>query len=158
MAAADQKVAMEKLTLFFYFSFLDDEKAYGAALRGYRKIQKYFENNKEFTESDVNRFVIQTGEALMAKTSANSLIAKPSLVHGRILFPSGSDWGAWFSFRRNAEPEEFYAVLWARILNFPLEDVAHSLNISVGTLKYRIGHGLRNLGQLLSQGSSVVGK
>ena len=55
----------------------------------------------------------------------------------------------WRDFKKQSTDEEFLTVLWSTVLKVPEEKIARGLNISVGTVRYRLGKGLKKLGDLL---------
>lgn len=65
------------------------------------------------------------------------------------LVPQNLDLNTWVSFLTVADPEEIEAVLLSRILQFTDEEIAEGMDLSVGTVRYRVGRGLRRLGGLV---------
>ncbi len=49
----------------------------------------------------------------------------------------------------NGEPSEVEAVLLSKILGFSDNEIAEGLGVTSGTVRYRIGRGLRHLGGYL---------
>ena len=65
------------------------------------------------------------------------------------ILPPELDINVWMSFVGQGEPTEVEAVLLSKILGFSDEDIAEGLGVTAGTVRYRIGRGLRHLGGYL---------
>jgi len=52
----------------------------------------------------------------------------------------------WASFQSAVDTSESEAVLLSKILHFTDEEIADGMGITVGTVRYRVGRGLRRLG------------
>lgn len=64
-------------------------------------------------------------------------------------WPKDFKMDAWKNFLGVGEADEVEALLLSRFLGFGDEHVADGLNVSVGTVRYRVGRGLRHLGGYL---------
>ncbi|NJL25208.1 MAG: hypothetical protein HC902_08535 [Calothrix sp. SM1_5_4] len=62
------------------------------------------------------------------------------------LYPKSFDLSLWISFQSSGEPSEVEAVLLSKVLGFSDDEIAAGLNITPGTVRYRVGRGLRHLG------------
>lgn len=62
------------------------------------------------------------------------------------VLPEEFDLAIWVSFMSNADLEEVEAVLLSRILAFSDSEIAEGLDVTEGTVRYRVGRGLRRLG------------
>lgn len=60
--------------------------------------------------------------------------------------PDDFDLSAWVTYMNSADPDEVEAVLLSRILSFADGEIAEGLGVTVGTVRYRVGRGLRHLG------------
>ena len=56
----------------------------------------------------------------------------------------------WFDFLKEAESETVTPIIFSQILKVNDDDIAKGLNISVGTLRYRLGKALTKLGGILN--------
>lgn len=144
---------LEKLALFYYFSFLDEVKAQAATLKTLKKI-KLDMISKRRDESDftISEFIAITNA--MLERSLKSI--KPiSLAYssGYIILPERSNWGPWFELRKSIHEKDFRALLYAKILKFSEEQISTGLELPVGTIRYRIGRALKTLGQICQKGS-----
>ncbi len=58
------------------------------------------------------------------------------------------DLGAWIEFVREADSDEVFAVIMIFILKLPVERVARALQVTDGTIRYRVARGLKNFGAI----------
>ncbi len=58
----------------------------------------------------------------------------------------------WFDFLKESDSDIITPVIFHKILNISDADIAKGLNISHGTLRYRLGKGLGQLGEILNPG------
>ncbi len=56
----------------------------------------------------------------------------------------------WFDFLKEAESETVTPIIFSQILKVDDDDIAKGLNISVGTLRYRLGKALTKLGDIIN--------
>jgi hypothetical protein len=68
-------------------------------------------------------------------------------------FPEGVNLQAWSKFHRDSSDGEVIAVVLSKILGFTDYEIADGLNTSLGTARYRIGKGMRQLGESLKAGA-----
>jgi DNA-binding CsgD family transcriptional regulator len=139
-------VDSKSIALFFFFALMDEQRAMEAtskAIQNYRaRMAKHPETKPAIT--------------LVASTADVWRSEGKRIVRGRQNFsfgagwdlPSGLDLGPWKEFQKTAQEDEFLALIWSLILKISDEDIAMALNISIGTLRYRIGKALRKLGAL----------
>lgn len=52
----------------------------------------------------------------------------------------------WVRFQKEAPETEVEAVVLSKVLGFSVSDIARGLNVSIGTIRYRIGKGVTHLG------------
>lgn len=62
------------------------------------------------------------------------------------ILPGDFDLSAWVSYMNAADPDEVEALLFSRILAFSDREIAQGLGVTEGTVRYRVGRGLRHLG------------
>lgn len=62
-----------------------------------------------------------------------------------LVFPEGTDFATWQKFYLQASDAEITSVILVKILGFTEEEVAESFNVSLGTVKYRVAKGVRQL-------------
>jgi len=132
---------LEKIALFYYFSFLDEAKAQAITARTLKVLHKQPADAE--IVSTTNHFLQETNKRIKPVGLAFSA--------GSIVLPEKSNWGPWFEFRKQADPKDFHTLLYAKILGIADNDIATGLNVPVGSVRYRLGRGLKQLGQILQQ-------
>jgi DNA-binding NarL/FixJ family response regulator len=136
------------IALFFYVSLLDDRKAVEAAIDAAAIAREKIKRSPD----------VKTPSLIVAATSKVWEATQKRLDRTRTnlsadsgwLLPDGLDLGPWREFQKNATSDELLVVIWARILGFGVSDVAEGLELSEGTVRYRLGRALRKLGGMTS--------
>lgn len=141
---------VEKVALFFYYTFLDELKAHAATTKTLQKIQSL--KIGSFTDEEFLSAFIKETDLFIKKYGATVNTTGLSYSSGHIDIPEGSNWGPWFEFRRLGNQREFLAVLYNVILKIPVHTLAASLGLPEGTIRFRIGRGLKFLGTVAEQG------
>ncbi len=134
---------VDTVAKFFYFSCLDEALSFTASLRVLSDLRA---NNHidENHRSQWIRTLTKWRGRLGALNSKSWNVEGDS--RGGFELPPDFDMGAWMTFLSSSDPREVEAVLLSRILSFTDEEIAKGLNVSVGTVRYRVGRGLRHLG------------
>lgn len=143
---------LEKIALFFHLALLDEARAQGVVLRVVKKIRreqiKAKISGKELMISDIVR--ITSDQLKFERVHARPVgLAFSS---GALILPANSNFGPWFEFQKIADEKDFVAVLYSKILTLPDEEIATGLGVSVGSIRYRVSNGLKNLGRICHLG------
>jgi hypothetical protein len=147
----DQLEPLEKLALFFYFSFMDEGRAHAATLKALRRLRSF---KSRFQGEDWQTSLVRETNAILRESSEMGGVSRIGLSQRQVKFPEGSDWGAWFSFRKASHPETFSVVIWVKILGLPIDAVARGLGISTGAVLFRLNTAMKELGHLRSMGGA----
>lgn len=143
--------AIEKIALFFYFAFLDEIRAREAGRVVLKKLrQKTL--GKNFSADEEAEMIVSLCDQHLDVFAKHAKPTGLSFSAGQIILPPQSNWGPWFELRRLTEKNEFYAVLWTRVLGISEEVTARGLGVSLGTVRYRVGRGLKALGRICQSG------
>ena len=139
-----QASALEAVAKYFFFSCLDEELAYAASLKVLSEL-----SSRNLLDSEHRGYWIRALHAWKAKLK--SVKAKSwSETGGRgYALPPGLDVAVWASFLSSSEPVESEAVLLSRILSFTDAEISFGLGVTEGTVRYRVGRGLRHMGGFL---------
>ncbi len=140
------EVDVRSIALFFFYALMDEHKAIEAA-SGAVQLCK---------EKVSQQSGISSSAALVWSTHSVWQKFRQRYEKGKHhyspetgwIFPEEIDLGPWKEFQKISPEEEFLAMIWSQILKISDEDVAVGLGISVGTLRYRVGKGLKRLGSL----------
>ncbi|MFN7262185.1 MAG: sigma factor-like helix-turn-helix DNA-binding protein [Pseudobdellovibrionaceae bacterium] len=135
---------VRSVALFFFFIFLDGKKALDSSARTVSRLKKLL--NKSKTEiSEIELLAEVWSEFLSIRKNLQR--GKPSYsTEGGWKIPQELDLGAWKEFQKNSPEAELVIVVLNRILDFKEEVISQALQISLGTVRYRAGRGLRHLG------------
>ncbi len=131
---------IDTVAKYFYFLCLDEQLSFSASLKALADLR-----NNGWLE-DKPRWV-QTLSKWKLRLKQLRGRPWPGFPEERgFSLPPDFELDAWSVFLSSAEPSEVEAVLLARILGFKDEEIARGLGVTVGTVRYRIGRGLRHLG------------
>jgi len=146
---------LEKVALFYYFSFLDEAKAQAVTARTLKKfrLERIEKNKLNENASDVE-LVGVTNEFIKKHKKKAIHPLGLSFSAGSIVLPDKSNWGPWFEFRKSADERDFHALLYSRILGLSDASIAAGLLLPLGTVRYRLGRALKHLGKILNHSGS----
>lgn len=127
---------------YFFLSCLDVQKTFSASL----KILSDLHANNWMDNKHRSEWVraLHRGRHRL-KVLSNPRWSEVKDIDG-FLIPVDFDLGIWSSFITSAHPEESEAVLLSRVLGFSDAEIATGIGVSEGTIRYRVGRGLRHLG------------
>lgn len=134
------------IALFFFFCFLDERRAIEATTQA---VQKFDEKLKSNSGVDTETLVVSVTHKIWSKYHGKVSRGRPSFsTDSGWLVPEALDLGAWKEFQKTAQEDEFLSVIWLYILKIPESKISDALGVSQGTLRFRVGKGLRKLGAL----------
>ena len=146
---------VRSLALFFFFTLLDENLAERAALQGVKRIKHLMTKNKNQVEFDVNALVVHVAISIFNKMKGREAFNKAHVgAKSKFILPKGFSLGAWRHFYKETDIDDVIAVIWSRILGFSDLQIARGLGVPVGTIRHRVGRGLRQLGLLLTLGEA----
>ena len=133
---------LEAVAKYFFFSCLDEQLSFSASLKVLADLKSHnwldLDHRSRWI-STMHRWKPKV-TSLRPRSWSNSATQK-----GFVMSPD-FDIGVWASFLTAVDSGEVEAVLLSRILAFTDEEIAAGLSVSVGTVRYRVGRGLRHLG------------
>lgn len=136
----------QSIALFFYFAFLDDQKAIEAATRALVFCRDRKSKNPELKSSVA--LVVST-KTIWNRYKARIARGRPNTsIESGWLLPEGVDLGPWREFQKTASEDELLTVIWSKILKISDNDISEGLGITSGTIRYRLGRALRKLGSM----------
>lgn len=137
---------LEKISLFYYFAFLEEKKAQQAAIKTVRQMQ-VLRTLSEDTESR-NASLIKITLDIFTKEKIRQKSGIVGLTSEFLNLPPNSNWGPWFEFKKASNEREFLTVIYSQILGFSDQSIARGLDLPMGTVRYRTGRGLKLLGSI----------
>jgi DNA-binding CsgD family transcriptional regulator len=137
------------LALFFYFALLDDRKAIELAISA---VGVCAEKKKRYPNMKSSVAIVTATAKIWDEMYLKIQRGLPntSVESGWVLAP-GLDMGPWREFQKNATHDELVCVIWSRILNFSDQDIADGLELTTGTVRYRLARAFRKLGGMTHQ-------
>lgn len=156
------------MALFFYYVFLEKRitlKATQKAFKMQKKILVHKQN--QATQKQLISAQKPTSMALMISTCLHiwqkykkyGFHKKDKNLQGfynidshQYGFSSSIDLGPWCDFLKEAEEHVILVVIFSHILLLSEKDIAKGMGVSVGTVRYRLGYGLRLLGSMSPYG------
>jgi len=141
---------VRRIALFFLFSLMDEKIALQAAHRTVAQLKAQTSMNQpaapsSMSDVDLIRILRKHHGHYQKLLPRNRPTGVPV---GAWSLPEGLDLSAWIKFQKDALEHETVAIVLSRILGYPEETIAEGLNITLGTARYRIGKGVRQLGMV----------
>jgi hypothetical protein len=149
----------EKVALLFYLALLDESIASRLTTRCVSDIRSLFfrqlKSSPQLAESDLLEQIIVKSSAklLQGRKKSRQEDADARAKAAKWQIPKQVDLGPWRQFQKEGDWNEITAVIWNQILEFKTENIALGLEVTTGTVRYRAGHGLRQLAPLTMTGS-----
>ncbi|RYZ75376.1 MAG: hypothetical protein EOP05_07995 [Proteobacteria bacterium] len=135
-----------EIALFFLFSLLDQRVALQAAHKAIAQVKALPTDEGVISKSDIARILKRGFETHRKLLPRNQPI---EISETALSMPEGTDFATWQKFHVAASDHEITAVVLAKILGYDEEVLADGFQVSVGTMKYRISKGMRQLGSVV---------
>ena len=139
---SSEAAVVEAVAKYFFFCCLDEQQSFAASLRVLSELKA------QNCLGDTHRS--QWVKILSKwKVKVTHLRPRPwtdSANEKGFYLPDDFDLSGWVSFIGSGEAAEVEAVLLSRILAFTDDEIASGLGVTSGTVRYRVGRGLRHLG------------
>jgi hydroxymethylpyrimidine pyrophosphatase-like HAD family hydrolase len=145
---------------FFFLTLKDHRVAHEATKRSLLRLQKQ-QKNQPTQDEDLANLVYVTYKYWKLyhknKSQFSFFHVQPKVVEeaisqeNKFYFPKELSISAWNQFIKDSKEDEILLVAWSKILNISDTDIAKGLGLSEGTVRYRVGNGLKKLGKSLAQ-------
>jgi DNA-directed RNA polymerase specialized sigma24 family protein len=135
---------------------LDEKHAVAAATEAVKKLKSRSlenDNSKDELEKSIVFFCSQVRKEFKQK---KRLLWAKNFMESSWIVPKEVDLGPWREFSTDEKEEVVDAVIFSKILGFNEAAIARGLGITAGTLRYRIGNGVRHLGAVVQPGANVI--
>lgn len=139
------------IALFFLFALLDEKTALAAAETAAAQVKALPVPEGPLVDESARRVSLISILRKVFETNRKALARNRPLVmsEGVWTLPEGIDLRGWTKFQKDSSDGEVIAVILSKLLSFTDYEIAEGLNISIGTARYRIGKGMRQLGTSL---------
>jgi hypothetical protein len=142
MASAYEASVTDAAAKYFYFISLNERLSFSASLKVLAELKSQNRLDREHRGHWVQ--TLHKWRSKLAALKPRTWTESPS--EKGFLFPDHVDLAGWTSFAHTANFDEVEAVLLSRILGFSDVEISQGLGVTVGTVRYRVGRGLRHLG------------
>lgn len=137
--------AADTVAKYFYFSGFDEQLTFACSFRVLGELK-----SRGWLEAGYRDHWVNVLSKWRGKMKSVSPRDRAGYAHEKgFEVPADFKMEAWSNFIANGEPSEVEAVLLSRILDFTDEEIAGGLGVTRGTVRYRVGRGLRHLGGYL---------
>lgn len=140
-----------KSALFFFLLTLDDKIAIEESTKTIEQIKYQIEQNSKNSALENYNILIMISCCLNQWKILRTKFHKDHIqiiTSKALTWPEHLDLNPWKEFQKRAPENELIAVTWVHLLGISESILAKCLNVSVGTIRYRVGKGLSLLGQL----------
>lgn len=152
-APSEIKNRVESVALFFYLAFLDEALAIKTTLQTLDQMEKrLLAKAQDDSRSVESILVYQTYKNWRRYRNSRGEIITFKSLEANWQIPPHLDLGPWRQLHKEGNPDEILAVIWHEVLGITPAQIAAGLGLSVGTVRYRIGNGLRQLGPMILPG------
>ena len=148
---------VREIGLFFLLGLMEEKAAMAAASRAVAQLKSQFgESSKPIAPVEVIRAcraawkVYRKQRQQIPRNQAHNRQTDRSQSWS---MPESFDLSAWSRYQKDAPDEDTMAILFTYIFSFSDSDLAEGFQTSIGTIRYRLGKGVRQLG-LVVRGSS----
>jgi DNA-directed RNA polymerase specialized sigma24 family protein len=140
---------INSVALFFFYTFLDKSLALKATIEAIDLFNK--KQRKDQTARPVEALLVQATFKIWKKYSKkrNIKIKELDLFSEGWIVPTNLKLEPWRDFVKEADPDLYLVVIWSKLLSFGDRNISLGLGISEGSVRYRAGRGLKELGQIL---------
>lgn len=135
----DVKSFVRPLSLFFFFSLMNETKSIHFTIKTIEKLKKLKPG------SDLNKMMIRISTDLFLKNKHTEVYITKNVGEFWIL-PKDLELGPWKEFHKKISKKELVSLLWGLVIKAPENDVLDALDITQGTHRYRVSSALKKLG------------
>lgn len=144
-----KEAQIRSVALFFFYTFLDKSLASKASVEAISLYDKRLKRRE--THGPTEPLLVYSTYKVWKKYSKKRNIKTKDFdlsAEGWII-PEKLRLEPWREFVKDADPQLYLAVIWSTLLNFSDKDISEGLGISEGSVRYRVGNGLKLLGQMV---------
>lgn len=142
-----KEAQIRSVALFFFYTFLDKSLALKASVEAINLYDRRLK--KRETHGPTEPLLVYSTYKVWKKYSKKRNIKATDfdLAAEGWIIPQGIKLEPWREFVKDADPQLYLAVIWSQLLNFTDKDISEGLGVTEGSIRYRIGNGLKLLGQ-----------
>lgn len=137
--------AMDTVARYFFFSTLNEHLSFTASLKALTELKHNDWLEPRYRAHWVQ--VLSKWKPKLKSLKGRDWTSNPQ--ESGFIPPRDFNLDVWANFLQTGEATEVEAVLFSKILNFTEDEIAEGLGVTSGTVRYRVGRGLRHLGGYL---------
>jgi hypothetical protein len=139
---------IKAIGLFFFLALLDERKAKAAASQA---VDLFLQKMKKSPAPMSSVNLVLATKQIWDKTRGNFNRGRPYYTaDSGWAIPDKLDLSPWKEFQKSAPEDEFLVCIWSQVLKIPAQDLSTALEITQGTIRYRLGRAFRKLGTMKS--------
>ncbi|MES2769398.1 MAG: hypothetical protein V4596_09650 [Bdellovibrionota bacterium] len=147
-----KEAQIRSVALFFFYTFLDKSLALKASVEALGLYDKRLKRRE--THGPTEPLLVYSTYKVWKKYSKKRNIKATDfdlLAEGWIIPPT-LKLEPWREFVKDIDPQLYLAVIWSQLLNFSDKDISEGLGVTEGSIRYRVGKGLKILGEIVPPG------
>lgn len=142
-----KEAQIKSVALFFFYTFLDKSLALKATVEALGLYDKRMKRREGHGTSEP-LLVYSTYKVWKKYSKKRNIKAKDlELAAEGWIIPQGLKLEPWREFVKDQDPQLYLAVAWSQLLGFTDKDISEGLGVTEGSIRYRVGKGLKLLGQ-----------
>jgi hypothetical protein len=135
---------VREIGLFFLMGFMDEKVALAAASRCVAKVKASQDSASTQLEAvEMIKICRDAWKTFRKQIPRNQPLTTPA---DSWVVPEDLDISIWARYQKDAADEDVMALLFSLVLGVSDQDLAEGFQTSVGTVRYRLGKGVRQLG------------
>ncbi|MBL7545077.1 MAG: hypothetical protein JNL11_14765 [Bdellovibrionaceae bacterium] len=135
----DIKSLVRPLSLFFFFSLMNETKSIHFTIKTIEKLKKLKPG------SDLNGMMIKFATELFLKNENTEVYITKNVGEFWVL-PRDLELGPWKEFHKKISKKELVSLLWGLVIKIPETEILKALDVSQGTHRFRVASALKKLG------------
>lgn len=150
-----KEAQIRSVALFFFYAFLDKGLAMKASVEALSLYNKRLK--KRETHGPTEPLLVYSTYKVWKRYSKKRNIKAKDFelsAEGWIL-PEGLKMEPWRDLIKNTDPQLYLAVIWSQLLQVSDKDISEGLGVTEGSIRYRVGKGLKLLGQAVPPGGGI---
>jgi hypothetical protein len=143
-----KEAQIRSVALFFFYTFLDKDLALKATFEALNLFEKRLKERDPMAPQ--NPVLVYSTYKTWKKYSKkrNIKVQDFPLASEGWIIPDGIKMEPWRQFVKDSDPQIYLSVIWSHLLSFSDKDISEGLGHAEGSIRYRVGKGLKVLGQI----------
>ncbi len=150
-----KEAQIRSVALFFFYTFLDKSLALKASIEALSLYSKRLKKRESHGPTEP-LLVYATYKVWKKYSKKRNIKTKDfELAAEGWIIPEGIKLEPWREFVKDIDPQLYLAVIWSQLLQFSDKDISEGLGVTEGSVRYRVGRGLKVLGDIVPPGGGI---